>query len=372
MKFLLQTQIGIESITELELEKKFKGKYSLDYTGYVPHKNGIVQIDCPALLNAGLRSAPESAELRQSAAGRKPMPHDFYKHLGTVEDAFLVLDYIGDIPGESTTRTLLEKLNINKIKKTVDFFFDNLNDGDKNASFRFITRKKAAHDFRRLDLNRSIKDFFDRNINRVKVTEDEGTKEIWTTLVKNRLIVALRLTSKEKRHGYYKTATVHGSLRPTVANAMCFVTDIHSKDTVWDPFCGAGTIGCELVDNFKFGKLILSDISEEALASTRENLSNTKGFKQFKAKVSAKNADFFESQDYAHTIITNLPFGSQYSIDSNFIQNLKDKLYDLKNLTQVTLLFPEVISLPGFQLTRKFELEVLGKSCWLCVYKKIS
>ena len=347
MKFLFQTQIGVEQITELELEQKFKSSHSFDYSGFVPHKNGIVQIDWRSETNL-----------------------DFWKSLGTVEDSFFVLDYVKDVPDGTTPKDLMKRLDIGKIKKNLDFFFDKLNDFDNSGDFRFVTRKKSFHDFRRMDLNREVKDFFGRNINRVNVSEEEGKKEIWTTLVKNRLIVGVRLTTKEKRHGYYKIAMVHGSLRPTVAYAMNFLTDINSKDSIWDPFCGAGTIGAELIDNFKFGKLICSDISDEAIASAKENLANTKGFKKFKSKVSVKNQDFFESKDYADTIITNLPFGLQYSIGSDFVKNLQEKFQNVKNLKQITLLFPEVINIPNFQLTRKFELEVLGRSCWVLVYKK--
>ncbi len=362
MKFLLQTQIGIEAITELELEKKFKSKYSMDYIAFVPHKNGLVQIDCPE---------PSVTGSQKGNLQRPGIDLDFYKDLGTVEDAFYILDYVKDIPKESTTRDLLRKLDINKIKKNLDFYFDKLNNFDNLGDFRFVTRKKAVNDFRRVDLNRDIKTFFERNISRVKVTEEEGVKEIWTTLVKNRLIIGVRLTNKAKRHGYYKTSMVHGSLRPTVANAMAFVSDIYSKDSIWDPFCGAGTIPCELIENFKFGKLICSDISEDAINATTENLGNTKGFKQFKSKVALKVQDFFESKDYAATIISNLPFGTQYSFGADFKNKLARKFNEVKDLGQITLLFTEVLEIPNFQLTRKFELEVLGHHCFILVYKKV-
>lgn len=372
MKFLFQTQIGVENITELELEKKFKGKFSIDYVGFVPHKNGIVQIDWRDFV-WNSEAAPRSGEADNSSPENSNLQNlDFYKSLGTVEDSFFVLDYIKDVSDGTTPKDLMRQLDIGKIKKNLDFFYDKLNTFGNSGKFRFVTRKKSFHDFRRLDLNREIKTFFERNINRVEVTEEEGVKEIWTTLVKNRLIIGVRLTTKEKRHGYYKTAMVHGSLRPTVANALAFITDINSKDSLWDPFCGAGTIGCEIVDNFKFGKLILSDISEEALTATKENLSNTKGFKQFKGKVSIKKQEFFDSKDFATTIISNLPFGTQYLIDEDFEQNFINKLQTIKNLKQVTLLFPEVINIPNFQLTRKFEIEVLGRKCFALVYKKIS
>jgi tRNA G10 N-methylase Trm11 len=348
MKFLLQTQIGVENITEVELMDKFKGKFSIDSVGFVPHKNGLVQLDWRSEENL-----------------------DFYKSLGTVEDAFFVLDYVKDLNGELNLRDITKKLNVNAMKKSLDFFFDKLNDFDNSRKFRFVTRKKAPHDFRRKDLDDEMKRFFERYISRVDVTSEEGTKEIWTTMVKNRLVVCVRLTTKEKRHSAYKVERVHGSLRPTVAFAMNYLSEVKSKDTVWDPFCGAGTIGCELVENSNFKKLILSDISEEAINATKANLNATQNYKKLKGKVSIRHEDFFDSKNYSDLVITNLPFGVQYAVDSDFMLNFFKKLTEIESLRQITLLFPDLIDAPGWQLTRKFELQVLGRACNLGVYRRV-
>jgi tRNA G10 N-methylase Trm11 len=358
VKFLLQTQIGIEKITELELSKKFKGRYSLDYIGFVPHKNGLLQLEW---------RSPEGGSPQKI----KPKISSFWNELGTVEDAFFILDYIKDINPNATLKEIFLKLNPKEIKTKLDYFFDNLNSFGNNADFRFVTRKKSPHDFRRMDLNTEIKRYFDRNINRANVSDQEGIKEIWTTLIKNRLIIGVRLTTKSKRHSSYKVASVHGSLRPTIANAMAFVTDIHAKDVILDPFCGAGTIACEICENFKFKKIICSDISEEAIKATKSNLEATNSYKKLKGKVSIRKEDFFESKNYGDLIITNLPFGAQYSIDENFITEFFNKADEIKNLRQVTILFHSTIQVPGWQMTRKFELQVLGKNCFAMVFRRL-
>jgi 23S rRNA G2445 N2-methylase RlmL len=259
MKFLLHTQIGVENITEVELLDKYKGLYSLDYAGYVPHKNGIVQVDWRSDKNL-----------------------DFYNNLGTVEDAYFVLEYAANVGPHMGLKDLYRQLDANKIKQAVDYFFDNLNPFDSSKKFRFVTRKKAAHDFRRIDLENGIKEYFKRNIPRVEIDGDEGDKEIWTTLLKNRLIITIRLTTKEMRQGYYKTAMVDGSLRPSVGYAMAYLAELKSTESVWLPFCGAGTIGCEISEEFKFKKLMNSDISEVALEASKVNFSNLKSYKQNK------------------------------------------------------------------------------------------
>lgn len=348
MKFLLQTQIGVEKIAKLELENKFKGKFSLDYLGFIPHKNGIIQLDW-----------------------RSKDYLDFYKHLGSIEDAFFVLDYVKDLGVNLDVKRLVKKLDSKKIKKELDYFFDKINPFDQSQSFRFVTRKKSSHKFRRMDLNAEIKTFFEKSVRRVNVTDEENVKEIWSTLVKNRLIVAVRLTDKYKRHRKYKVAAVPGSLRSSIAYSLAYISEIKSKDTIWDPFCGAGTIACEICENFKFKKLIACDISLKAIEATKQNLQLTKLFNNLKGKISVRHEDFFESNNYADLIITNPPFGKQYSLNPSFVSDFFYKLNQVKNLRQVTILFPSVIKVPGWQLTRKFKLQVLGQVCYAMVFRKV-
>jgi 23S rRNA G2445 N2-methylase RlmL len=347
MKFFLHTQIGIENITELELYDKFKGKYSLDYTGYVPHKNGVVQIDW-----------------------REEENLDFYEKLSTVEDAYFVLGYVSNITQNNGLKDIFKAMDVDSMRKNLDYYFDKINKSDNKKNFRFVTRKKAGNDFRRVDLENMVIDFCKKNLRRVTVTQEEGDKEIWTTLVKNRLIVAVRLTTKEKRHGYYKKATVNGSLRPTVAAAMAYIAEIKSKEVLWDPFCGAGTIGCEVSENYNFKKFICSDISPDALEATKTNFDNLRSYKKNKGKISFRHEDFFESTNYADTLITNLPFGNQYEINPQFAQQFFEKLAGIAQIKKIVILFPAVVDNPKWQLTRKFPVQILGFAAVIGVYQR--
>lgn len=348
MKFFLQTQIGIEKITELELESKFRSKYSFDYSGYIPHKNGMVQIEW-----------------------KDTRSLNFYNELGTIEDAFLILDYVKNISATASLKEIFKRVNIDNVKKNLDYFFDKLNTFGPASEFRFVTRKKASNDFRRIDLENIAKDFFRKNTRRMEVTDQEGVKEVWVTLVKNRLILAVRLTTKEMRHSYYKTALVDGSLRPSVAFGMNFLADIKSTSTIWDPFCGAGTIGAEIVDNFKFKKLLLSDISAEAIENTKENLGNVKNYDKNKGKVSIRHEDFFESKNYADIVISNLPFGNKYGIEEEFISNFWKKVNATKQLSRLVILFPVVLENKNWQKVREFPVQVLGYPAYITVYHKL-
>ncbi len=347
MKFFLHTQIGIEKIAELELATKYKGKYSIDYVGYVPHKNGVIQLEWN----------DESCL-------------DFYKNLGTVEDAYYVLDYVSDLDERFDLKSIYKKIEVKDLKSNLDFFYDKLNEFGPSKEVRFVTRKKAANDFRRIDLENAIKDFFGKNVPRAEVTDTEGVKEIWTTLVKNRMIIGIRLTTPQMRHKEYKTATIPGSLRPTVAYAMAYVSDLRSKETVWDPFCGAGTIGCELVEHFNFKRLLMSDISNDSLEASRENMGNLKSYQKNKGKISFRHEDFFTSPNYADLIITNLPFGNIYQIDKDFITKIFQHVTENQKIGRLVLLFPEIVEMAEWQLTRKFPVQVLGYPSNILVYRR--
>lgn len=347
MKFLLHTQIGIEKITELELEQKFKGQYSLDYSGYVPHKNGIVQIDWKNEDNLF-----------------------FFDELQTIEDAFMIIDYVPDINQDFTLKQIYQKLDKQKIKSNLDYFFDKLNRFGSGNEFRFVTRKKAGNDFRRIDLENSIQDFFKKNNARARVTDKEGVKEVWSTLVKNRLIISIRLTDKEKRHSTYKTVQVQGTLRPSVAYSMAFLAEIKSKNTVWDPFCGAGTIGAEILENFKFKKLMLGDRAPDAVEATRTNLANLKSYDINKGKVSIRLEDFYNSKNFSDVLISNLPFGNIYEINESFIKDFFEKVTATKEVEKLVILFPEILESENWQMTRKFAIQVLGFPAYILVYQR--
>ncbi len=347
MKFLLQTQIGVENITVRELLSKIRSTYSIDFLGFVPHKNGIVQIDW------------------------RDKSRFEYQNLGTVEDVFFVVNYVKNIPYSIQAKDIVKFIDSRGLRSNIDYFFDVLNPFSSDKKFRFIVRKKSPHSFRRIDLQEVIKTFFNKNIKRVEVTAEEGVKEIWVTLLKNRLIIAIRLTTKIQRQGKYKTQGIPGALRPTVAYAMNFISEIRSNDVVWDPFCGSGTIPCEIVEHLKFKRLICSDISEDAILITKSNLENVENYKRTKSKVSLRVEDFFTSKSYADLIITNLPFGIQHGRDEDFVRRFIDKIQSIKNLRQITVLFPELINISGWQRTSKFHLQVKGRHCILQVLRKL-
>ncbi|MCX8034857.1 MAG: methyltransferase [Candidatus Dojkabacteria bacterium] len=347
MKFLLQTQIGIEKITKLELEEKYKKSFSLDQSGYIPRRNGLLIIDW------------------------RDKFQKFWDELNSIEDAFFVLEYIKDVSKYFSLKDVIKKIDKEKIASHLKFILDQNIFTDKSLNFRIITRKRSPHNFRRIDLEESLKNFFHSKLPKIKINDDENNKEIWITLVKNRLIITLRLTDKTKRHRFYKHENILGSVRPSVAFAMAYVSDIRSTDTIWDPFAGAGTIPCEILLHFKFKKLLIGDIDESAIEKTKSNLKQIHIYEKLKSKISIRSEDFFSSKRYTKKIITNPPFGDKHLQPENFEEKLIEKINNIPNLQMITLLYPKILKIPGWQLTRKFKLEILGKEAYITVYRKI-
>ncbi len=347
MKFLLQTQIGIEKITKLELEEKYRKCFSIDQLGYVPRRNGFLIIDWRGKFQK------------------------FWDELNSIEDAFFVLEYIKDVSKYFSLKDVIKKIDKEKIASHLKFILDQNTFVDKSLNFRIITRKKSLHNFRRVDLEEGLKNFFRSKLPKIKINDDENNKEIWLTLVKNRLIIALRLTDKTKRHRFYKQENILGSVRPSVAFSMAYVSDIESKYIIWDPFAGAGTIPCEILLNFKFKKLLIGDIDENALEKTQNNLKQIHIYDRLKPKIYIRLEDFFLSKRHANKIITNPPFGDKHIQSDNFEEKFVEKINNIPNLQMVTLLYPKILKIPNWQLTRKFKLKILGKEAYIAVYKKL-
>lgn len=349
MKFLLHTQIGIEKIAKIELFSKFKSLFSLDFIGYVPHKNGIILIDW-----------------------RSDFINFHFNKLGSVEDVFLILNYAGDISPNIDLYGIKRYVDINNLSEIISSYLKINKFRDKFLTCRLVVRKKSPHKFRRVDLQNRIQNILSK-VKNIRIVQEEGHKEIWVTLVKNRLIIGLRLTDKNMRHRLYKQVGVPGSLRPTVAFSMAFVSNVLRNHVIWDPFCGAGTICCELLENFRFKKLICSDISEDAVNITKTNIQNCKNYDRFKSKLSIKQKDFFASKDYADMIITNLPFGKKYLVNhSEFIPNFIDKINKIPNLKKLTIIYPDKLKIDGWQLIKKYKLKILGFDCYMQVHKKLT
>lgn len=125
--------------------------------------------------------------------------------------------------------------------------------------------------------------------------------------------VSVRLTEKPLFHRGYRTTSVKGALRPTIAAAMVRLATQNRKGVVVDNFCGSGTILAEalLVGNRVYG----GDIESEATRACKENLSNLGYDPRNKIReLDASQTKWNDNQfDYA---ISNLPWDKQIKAES--------------------------------------------------------
>jgi 23S rRNA G2445 N2-methylase RlmL len=74
------------------------------------------------------------------------------------------------------------------------------------------------------------------------------------------------------RHRDYKLEHLPGSLRPTAAATLVWLTQPADDDIFLDPMCGAGTILIERAHMGRYRMLLGGDIRAEALTIARDNI----------------------------------------------------------------------------------------------------
>jgi SAM-dependent methyltransferase len=109
----------------------------------------------------------------------------------------------------------------------------------------------------------------------------------------------------------WRVAEVPAASHPTVAAALAFVGGARPTDRVWDPFTGSGA---ELVERARLGPcaaLVGSDIDDEALAASRQNVDAA----GLTARLERGDARTFDPGG-VDLILTNPPLGSRVQLDA--------------------------------------------------------
>lgn len=130
------------------------------------------------------------------------------------------------------------------------------------------------------------------------------------------LFIAWRLFEVPLTVRSYRTVSVRGALRPTVAAAMVRLTPaVHGKRRLWDPYCGSGTILAEaaLLGYEVWG----TDIDEEAVAASRENVGaiNRDSWSKIARGDSTTQAEWRRHAS-CDVVVANIPWGKQIDIVS--------------------------------------------------------
>ncbi|HLH77631.1 MAG TPA: methyltransferase domain-containing protein [Candidatus Binataceae bacterium] len=181
-------------------------------------------------------------------------------------------------------------------------------------SFRVLVRVVGDHQFRRVDLARALeRGIGERGDHRWRAQAD-GEVEFWATLLQDELILALRLSDDRMRQRQYKVAHFPGSLRPSVAAAMAWLSQPQDDDVVVDPLCGAGTILIERAHLGRYRMLLGGDHNEAVLAAARENI----GPRYKPIELRLWDATALPLRDASVTrVIVNLPWGRRIGSHSD-------------------------------------------------------
>jgi len=107
----------------------------------------------------------------------------------------------------------------------------------------------------------------------------------------------------------WKEQTHPAGINPSLAYILCMIAKVSKKDTVLDPFCGAGTIAITASKYFRAKKTFASDVSGDSIDMTTKNYIaanlNKKIFVTFRSNVSNLRLN----ENSISKIITNPPFG---------------------------------------------------------------
>lgn len=160
------------------------------------------------------------------------------------------------------------------------------------------------------------------------------------------LFLSARLTEKPLFHRSYRTVSVKGALRPTIAAAMIqWASEGRQGLMVVDNFCGGGTILAEALINSN--QVFGGDISSEAIKVSRQNLANLRYSSEEKIlSLNALKTRWRDNQFDA--AISNLPWDKQVKIESVtqlYQETLKEYDRIVKNSGVICLLVakPELL-----------------------------
>ncbi|MGD9889865.1 MAG: methyltransferase domain-containing protein [Dehalococcoidia bacterium] len=178
----------------------------------------------------------------------------------------------------------------------------------RRPTFRVIARAAGEHAFRRVDLRQAIERAIEKRVPALRLVADDAHLEFWVHLVRDHLVIGIRLSSADLRYRTYKQANVPASLKPTIAAAMVLVSQPRPDDVVLDPMCGAGTLLIERGEASRYRRLLGGDGDPEAVTATRANI----GPRYQPIELRQWNAQSLPVADRSvDAILCNLPFGRQ-------------------------------------------------------------
>ena len=194
--------------------------------------------------------------------------------LGTAEDVFYRLDTM-QLSGETEDLQKLQaRFQDTLIEPGLALHRQHTVRGNrKRTTFRVVVqaRDTAWRRYRRIDLQLALSKAIGHRFPRWYAVDEEADLEFWLQQSEHTLLLGLRLSDRQMRHRTYKVANLPGSLRPTIAYALAYLSGPGPDQVFLDPTCGAGTLLIERARAGRHRLLIGGDLDPEALAHAAEN-----------------------------------------------------------------------------------------------------
>ncbi|MBN1583897.1 MAG: methyltransferase domain-containing protein [Anaerolineae bacterium] len=197
------------------------------------------------------------------------------QQLDTTEDVFVILFHTTQLPAHRKEAIpLLTQMAARSYHwdQAFSYFSQAQKKAVRRVTYRVIAQLTGQHGFRRNEVRDAVLAGVQARWNRWKPVADDAHLEIWTPIVNDWALIAIRLSDRSMRHRTYKQEHLPASLRPTLAAAMVRLANPRPNDRFCDPMCGAGTILAERARAGPYQTLIGGDIDAKAVQAARVNL----------------------------------------------------------------------------------------------------
>jgi 23S rRNA G2445 N2-methylase RlmL len=356
MKYYITTLPGIENIAKQELVKKFKGL----------RINNIVRAKNNTLVFFNYKG--NGLELLQIKTAE-----DLYADLGGIKLGLNKKDLV-------TLDRYTKSLSV--LETGLHLHRQIYNKKSKKTTFRVVAQASSDYKaYRRVDAQKVVERSIANKYNKKwKIVDDDSQLEFWLHLIKNKAYLGLRLSDKRMRHRTYKIEHLPASLRPTVAYALVWLSDIQDDDIFLDPMCGAGTILIERSQAGRYKQLIGGDINKKTVELAKKNI----GRKYKPILIELQDAQKLSLSDNSvNKVVSNLPWGKQIGSHQEnkvlYDKFLKEVIRVLKSRGKAVFLTSEskiMINIlqkqTNFRLINTYKnIFVLGQRADIFIIKKI-
>lgn len=222
----------------------------------------------------------------------------------TIEHLLACVDQFGDIPPDPRGLEVIEERMTSLDLDEAVSVHRHLHGTPKSPSFRITAQRSGCHAYNSMEIAAAAGAGVVRRYG-WDVDLEGYDYDVRVYVTDRSLLVGLRL-SPEPLHRRARVEHAAASLNPTVAHAMCRISEPEEGQTVVDPMCGAGTILIERSRLAPPGLLLGGDLFAKPLESAGVNL-DANAVRGALVQWDARNLPL--PRRSVDRVISNLPWG---------------------------------------------------------------